>query len=303
MPSGPGRPPERYLSSSEEEYEAAQRATDRYLRRGARLACFTLDRPRSGDATPGTLFHRGWARARMWEQYADHHSGACLVFKRQELELVDEHRPHGNGDLFTYGGVTYQDQALTVPLPWTDVVDQGIEAVLDDFQIRKDAAKHLYTTKNTDWESEQEFRIVHVQWDVPDEKMDVPISIPFEASLEAIVLGEHFPDTERNVMQFRAGMPAEIDLLQCQWHSRCADPHRLTRMHPLEEPDPTDYVGDVTVETQIANLQMEGPHVFLLGVGASKAALPNGDKEGRHVALILWGLFGDGSRLSQNHRK
>ena len=68
MPSGPGRPPERYLSSSEEEYEAAQRATDRYLRRGARLACFTLDRPRSGDATPGTLFHRGWARARMWEQ-------------------------------------------------------------------------------------------------------------------------------------------------------------------------------------------------------------------------------------------
>jgi len=169
-------------------------------------------RLRSGGASTGFGY--------ISEQYANHHSGACLVFKRQELiELVDEHRPHGNGDLFTYGRVTYQDQALTVPLPWTDVVDQGIEAVLDDFQIRKDAATHLYTTKNTDWESEQEFRIVYVQWDVPDENMDVPISIPFEASLDAIVLGEHFPDTERNVMQLRAGMPAEIDLLQCQWHS------------------------------------------------------------------------------------
>jgi len=85
-----------------------------------------------------------------------------------------------------------------------------------------------------------------------------------------------------------------------QW---CADPHRLTCMYPLEGADPTDYVGDVMVETEIANLQMEGPHVFLLGTGASKAALPNGDKDGRHLALILWGVFGDGSRLSQNHRK
>jgi hypothetical protein len=220
MPTGPGRPPERYLSSTPEEVEAAFRATDRYLRRGARLACFTLDRPRADDATAGTLFHRGWARARMWEQYAAHHAGACLVFDRQKLiELVDNHRPHGDGDLFTYGTVTYLDHALTVPLPWIDVVDQGIEAVLDDFQIRKDAARHLYTTKNTDWESEQEFRIVYVEWHVSEEAIDTPISIPFEGSLEAIVLGEAFPETEHNVMEFRSGMPAGLDVLQCQWHS------------------------------------------------------------------------------------
>ena len=40
-----------------------------------------------------------------------------------------------------------------------------------------------------------------------------------------------------------------------QW---CADSHRLTRMHPLEEPDATDHVADVTVETEIANLQQGG---------------------------------------------
>ena len=220
MPPGPERPPEKYLATSADDARAAELATDRYLRRGARLACFTLDRQRAQNATAGTLFHRGWARARMWEQYSGRHTGACLVFERSELvRLVDEHLPHGDGDLFSCGSVTYDDQALTIPLPWMEVVDQGIDAVLDDFQVRKGAADQLYFTKNTDWRSEEEFRIVCVQWNVSDEEEDQPITVPYESSLLAIVLGEHFPDTELSVIRSRTGLASSVDLLRCEWHS------------------------------------------------------------------------------------
>ena len=220
MPPGPGRPAERYLANSVEDSLAAQLATDRYLRRGARLACFTLDRKRADNATEGTLFHRGWARARMWEQYSEEHAGACLVFGRGELvRLVDGHRPHGDGDLFSCGRVSYVDQALTIPLPWMDVVEQGIDAVLDDFQIRRGAASHLYFTKNTDWRSEEEFRIVYVEWNVSDDETDQPLLIPYESSLLAIVLGEHFPTSELEALRSRKVIPGDVDVLRCEWHS------------------------------------------------------------------------------------
>lgn len=41
-----------------------------------------------------------------------------------------------------------------------------------------------------------------------------------------------------------------------------------------------------TIEQEIANVSMGRPHVVLLGAGASRAALPNGDKNGRQVPLL-----------------
>lgn len=43
---------------------------------------------------------------------------------------------------------------------------------------------------------------------------------------------------------------------------------------------------EVSVEQEIANPFPGKPHVLLLGAGASKAALPNGDKNGRDVPLL-----------------
>jgi hypothetical protein len=48
----------------------------------------------------------------------------------------------------------------------------------------------------------------------------------------------------------------------------------------------SNYIGDITIEDEVANLQMGRPHVLLLGAGASKAALPNGDKNGRPVPVM-----------------
>lgn len=43
---------------------------------------------------------------------------------------------------------------------------------------------------------------------------------------------------------------------------------------------------EVTVEQEINDTSAGRPHVLLLGAGASKAALPNGDKHGRSVPLL-----------------
>ena len=50
----------------------------------------------------------------------------------------------------------------------------------------------------------------------------------------------------------------------------------------------TNDLGDleVTVEQEIATVLHGKPHVLLLGAGASKAALPGGDKHGRAVLLL-----------------
>lgn len=46
------------------------------------------------------------------------------------------------------------------------------------------------------------------------------------------------------------------------------------------------FVGDLSVEEEIAALKMGRPHLVLLGAGASKAALPLGDRRGRPVPLM-----------------
>ena len=47
-----------------------------------------------------------------------------------------------------------------------------------------------------------------------------------------------------------------------------------------------DDFADRTIEEEISDVRMTRPHVVLLGAGASRAALPHGDKSGRAVPLM-----------------
>lgn len=214
MPAGPARPPERYLKFARDRANEIDEATDRYLRRGARLACFGVDRAPLPDAGGGCLFHRGWARARMWDQYAEKHEGACLVFNKLALiEAIDKQIPHASGDLFFCGNVEYRDQPRTIPLKVGDLVNAGIAEVLDNLRVLEGAAHHLYMTKNTDWQSEQEYRIVVVRWDVAAAEENRPLAIDFRDALRAVVLGEHYAGDVEALLGARSG----VDVLRCWW--------------------------------------------------------------------------------------
>lgn len=50
------------------------------VRTRARILAFTHDAPGYEDFA---AFGRGWARASMWEHYAENHLGVCLVFDKE----------------------------------------------------------------------------------------------------------------------------------------------------------------------------------------------------------------------------
>jgi len=150
----------------------------------------------------------------MWHQYASEHAGACLVFDGTELlEAVDSQIPHQHGDLFTWGKVAYRDQALTIPLSVPMLADVGVDAALDNLSVRQGAVEHLYLTKNTDWESEQEFRIVVVRWNIGDDSVNEPIVVAFGNALRAVVFGDRFTG---DVEVMLSGRDA-VDALRCRW--------------------------------------------------------------------------------------
>ena len=141
------------------------------------------------------------------------------MFSRQLLvEQVKNHLPHNNHDVFSYGSVTYQDKAVEISLPWTEVMDEGLAAVLDDYQIRRGVVNELYSTKNRDWESEQEFRIICVQWDVADDEADLAIDIPFEGTLVGVVLGEKYSALSDQSLRSLRSAPKDLDVTRCEWH-------------------------------------------------------------------------------------
>lgn len=210
------------------EIDNAEKTVDHLLRAGARVACFTVTREPTKDAALATNFHQGWARARMWDQYAEAHQGAVLVFACEPLvRLVDEALPVSDRRMFGSNLVRYVDRPLSLELNMEDVSARGLEEAVEALQIARGAPGELYFTKNTDWESEQEFRIVSVEWKVAVETPVEPLDISFGNTLLAVVLGQDFPEDQiPAISRFRNETPS-IEVLRCQWRQGAPEIHVL----------------------------------------------------------------------------
>ena len=178
------------------------------LRTGARLACFTVDGCPSNGAEIHSHFHRGWARARMWAQYASHHTGVCLVFDFEDLAgRIDRGYQLRDGEYLINGPVSYIDKSLTLPM---SIRTSTLDNIHDDV-LATDLINHLYLTKNRDWESEREHRFVILTWAY---ETDTPIDIPFGTALRAVVLGEACA-----LCSPASGLPRleTVDFYRCTW--------------------------------------------------------------------------------------
>src|SRR4051812_659823 len=118
-----------------------------------------------GDDRPGSElekpFRCPWARARMWEQYAEDHAGVCLIFDRVEM-LRAVSRSLGTRGSYRKGEVRYTvagfaDSAAT-RITLSDFAEYSLE---DD--VRHHVVKHykdFFFLKTDDWASEFEYRFV-----------------------------------------------------------------------------------------------------------------------------------------------
>ena len=132
-------------------------------------------------------FCLGWARARMWEQYAENHRGVCLVFDLaalseavgDSLQAQDYAPPYAKRVLYEPGGMR---KPLVDP-------DELAEDDLDR-QVRQYIEANndiLFFWKSLDWQTEYEYRFV------TNSTEGEPLYADFKDSLVGVILGEAFP--------------------------------------------------------------------------------------------------------------
>jgi hypothetical protein len=158
------------------------------IRESAKVLSLTLDAEGFEEAP---LFGRGWARARMWEQYAENHAGVCLLFKRDALtkRVTESLRaqglpgPYNRPVIYTQRGT---GGGLRLNLDEIDRLDE--QFVNELVEAHND---QLFFLKTTDWETEHEYRFVvtspadhFVYADLGDDVLD------------AVIVGEHLPRWE-----------------------------------------------------------------------------------------------------------
>ena len=142
----------------------------------------------SGEEEP---FCRGWARARMWEQYAENHAGVCLVFDRALLtdSVVASLQDQGFAAPY-HREVVYDGAGMRKPaLDWNalagNVTPQGAREYVE--------ANHdvLFFHKALDWATEREYRFSTTSSDIQH------LFVDFGQAFTAIVVGESFPVWQR----------------------------------------------------------------------------------------------------------
>jgi len=161
-------------------------------------------------------FGRAYARPRMWEQYAEDHSGVCLAFSKNCMigPFYETIKHFGaascNPVRYKRGGFVVSPARLIDP--------KRITALGAEASLTKHVSEHhedLWFLKLSDWDSEYEYRFLVF---APTVARDEPIDVPFGDSLEAIILGEHF-DPARLPRARRLATELEVRLCSLEWSS------------------------------------------------------------------------------------
>jgi hypothetical protein len=154
-----------------------------------KILSLTLDSP-LGRGTPAE-YSRGYARPRMWEQYAENHEGVCLVFDRATFH---EHLMHllPTHPETVAGEVVYANTPLDghVKARALDVTRLSVES---DGDIRAGLRAHLnrhspvlFFRTLEDWHSDREYRYVLLD-------QDPSVVVPYRG-LRGVIIGERFPN-------------------------------------------------------------------------------------------------------------
>ncbi|MEF3306259.1 DUF2971 domain-containing protein [Paenibacillus sp. GYB003] len=128
------------------------------LQRRCKVVCFTRDDPRKFVSGQSRILHRGYCRPRMWAQYANNHTGVCLVFDKSKLNDLIINQLGFLGEL-QQGAVRYKDTKVKMEvfsLDCSKIQQLGVEKFYK-YHLRKHL-KSLIFEKLVDWKSELEYR-------------------------------------------------------------------------------------------------------------------------------------------------
>jgi hypothetical protein len=217
-----------------------------YIRERSHLLAFTIDAEGYGESPNAEYFARGWSRARMWEQYAENHQGACLVFNREKLiaSITRSLQDQGRAAPY-YKKVEYTETGTAdLSLNLGGLAGNVSDAVVQEFiEQHKD---ELFFLKTLDWETEHEYRFSTTSEDGGG------LFVDYADSLEAVIVGQSFPDWERPGA-IEACRHANADALRLDWSSNGRPiPAMLRVKRPPDEDSPEDRLERLRTRLQEA---------------------------------------------------
>jgi Protein of unknown function (DUF2971) len=134
---------------------AASTARLNLLRAEFKLLSTTID----PDQPDEGVFGRGFARSRLWDLYAGHGSGVCLVLRKEDAlrKLPEQLESMGRTE---HGAVRYENRAIRreIMFNFEEIRTGDLDAIAD--RIAEMHLESLFLTKNTEWESEREYRFI-----------------------------------------------------------------------------------------------------------------------------------------------
>lgn len=121
------------------------------LRKDCKMLCFSTDH--------GIFF--GYEYSRMWALYGDNHKGVCICLNKEKFIIENQSRI--SPELFK--NIFYTEFDISKPIEHKNIeIDKIRELGLRNFirkEFRPQNIDHLFFTKNKEWESEHEYRLIY----------------------------------------------------------------------------------------------------------------------------------------------
>lgn len=157
-------------------------------------------------------FGRGYARASMWQLYAESHAGVCLAFDRETLTEQLTSQLQSLGRVF-HGAVQYPKGGVAqvdLGAEFFMLGSRGGDALQDVERHIEEHRQALLFTKLADWQGEWEYRFAVVG------EGDEYVYCPTGDSLRAVILGHKFPKWQRESAR-RLCEEGGVELRRMHW--------------------------------------------------------------------------------------
>jgi hypothetical protein len=147
--------------------------------------CMDLPERRDSDHYKDELLGLGCADSKMWAQYANKHTGVCIVLDK-DLFIESIKDQIKDALLLDHSKVEYKTKVRTSSTDYDKAAQNGgKEYFLDKLRIEP---KPFFFQKHIDWQHEQEFRTIAVFRDPND------VFVNIERCVRGLMLGTYFPN-------------------------------------------------------------------------------------------------------------
>lgn len=154
----------------------------------------------------------------MWEQYAENHAGACLIFEREALLAAVRNNLSKRGSYWE-GAVKYTVAGFAASRGGTVDLHNFHEGALEE-EVAIHVQEHyedFYFLKTEDWATEFEYRFVFERATDPKFRWLPPVNyVGYGNALRWVVVGEHFPDWQLPGAEAVA-KAAKVQLRRMSW--------------------------------------------------------------------------------------